>query len=87
MNLAAKLVPVFLVAVIIGVGVVRGHVGLTFPPARKYDLDFLDNARTKPPCGMPKGRKTFLMVPLFFNICLNDYFEGQVCLPFETASA
>ena len=32
------------------------HVGLTFPPARQYDLDFLDNVRTKPPCGMPKGK-------------------------------
>ena len=32
-----------------------GHVSLTFPPARKYDLDFLDNSRTKGPCGMPKG--------------------------------
>lgn len=31
------------------------HVALTFPPARKYDLDFLDNSRTKAPCGMPKG--------------------------------
>jgi hypothetical protein len=31
------------------------HVGLTFPPARMFDLDFLDNIRTKPPCGMPKG--------------------------------
>lgn len=34
----------------------EGHVALTFPPARKYDLDFLDNSRTKPPCGMPKGK-------------------------------
>jgi hypothetical protein len=34
---------------------VQAHVGLTFPPARNYDLDFLDNIRTKPPCGMPKG--------------------------------
>ncbi|KAI5709391.1 hypothetical protein M8J76_016900 [Diaphorina citri] len=32
-----------------------GHVALTFPAARKYDLDFLDNSRTKGPCGMPKG--------------------------------
>ncbi|KAI5709390.1 hypothetical protein M8J76_016900 [Diaphorina citri] len=31
-----------------------GHVALTFPAARKYDLDFLDNSRTKGPCGMPK---------------------------------
>lgn len=34
---------------------VEGHVALTYPPARKFDLDFLDNSRTKPPCGMPKG--------------------------------
>lgn len=35
------------------------HVALTFPPARKYDLDFLDNSRTKGPCGMPKGESFF----------------------------
>ncbi|XP_076320004.1 uncharacterized protein LOC143230387 [Tachypleus tridentatus] len=35
--------------------IVFAHVALTFPPARKYDLDFLDNGRTKSPCGMPKG--------------------------------
>lgn len=33
------------------------HVALTFPPARKYDLDFLDNSRTKAPCGMPRGER------------------------------
>lgn len=33
----------------------EAHVALTYPPARKYDLDFLDNSRTKAPCGMPKG--------------------------------
>lgn len=33
------------------------HVALTFPPARMYDLDFLDNSRTKGPCGMPKGKR------------------------------
>jgi len=32
------------------------HVSLIFPPARKYDLDFLDKFRTTGPCGgMPKG--------------------------------
>lgn len=35
--------------------VAEGHVALTYPPARQYDLDFLDNSRTKGPCGMPKG--------------------------------
>ncbi|XP_046620830.1 uncharacterized protein LOC124305432 isoform X3 [Neodiprion virginianus] len=40
----------------------KGHVALTFPHARKYDLDFLDNARTPGPCGMPRGdiRTSFL---------------------------
>jgi hypothetical protein len=33
----------------------RAHVALTFPPARKYDLDFLDTFRTEKPCGMTKG--------------------------------
>ena len=37
-----------------------GHVALTFPPARQYDLDFLDSTRTRPPCGMPKGKSVFL---------------------------
>ena len=32
------------------------HVALTYPPARNYALDFLDSARTKGPCGMPKGK-------------------------------
>ena len=29
------------------------HLRLTFPPAREYQLDFLDNFRTTGPCGMP----------------------------------
>ncbi|KAK2194199.1 hypothetical protein NP493_2g24060 [Ridgeia piscesae] len=28
------------------------HLRLVYPPARQYALDFLDNARTAPPCGM-----------------------------------
>ncbi|ODM99350.1 hypothetical protein Ocin01_07336, partial [Orchesella cincta] len=45
------------------------HVGLTFPPARKFDLDFLDNIRTKPPCGMPRGTiKTSLVSGSTFNV-------------------
>lgn len=39
------------------------HVALTYPPARKYGLDFLDNSRTKGPCGMPKGK---IFTSLFF---------------------
>ncbi|XP_048256385.1 uncharacterized protein LOC124134573 isoform X5 [Haliotis rufescens] len=31
------------------------HLVLTFPPARKYALDFLDNFRTSAPCGVPRG--------------------------------
>ena len=37
------------------VGLSAAHVALTWPPARKYALDFLDSSRTKGPCGMPKG--------------------------------
>lgn len=46
-----------LLAAVLSVVVVQvfGHVALTYPPARRFDLDFLDNSRTKPPCGMPKG--------------------------------
>lgn len=33
-----------------------GHVALTYPPARRFDLDFLDNSRTPGPCGMPRGK-------------------------------
>ncbi|KAK9497677.1 hypothetical protein O3M35_004361 [Rhynocoris fuscipes] len=48
---------------------VWAHVSLTFPPARKYDLDFLDNVRTKAPCGMPKGTlKTTILAGKQFNI-------------------
>ncbi len=37
----------------------EGHVALTFPPARQYDLDFLDSTRTRAPCGMPKGESEY----------------------------
>lgn len=49
----------FLLAFISVAYIVYGHVALTFPPARKYDLDFLDNSRTPAPCGMPKGKNFF----------------------------
>lgn len=51
-----------LVLALITIGAIElavGHVALTYPPARKYDLDFLDNSRTKGPCGMPKGELVF----------------------------
>eukprot|EP00096_Caligus_rogercresseyi_P003972 TRINITY_DN1803_c0_g1_i2.p1 TRINITY_DN1803_c0_g1~~TRINITY_DN1803_c0_g1_i2.p1 ORF type:complete len:256 (-),score=17.31 TRINITY_DN1803_c0_g1_i2:131-898(-) len=35
--------------------VTQGHVALVFPPARKYELDYLDVFRTRTPCGMDKG--------------------------------
>jgi len=40
----------------------QAHVSLTYPPARTYAIDFLDNVHTAPPCGMAKGRSYF--VPL-----------------------
>lgn len=51
----ATLVALLLLGAILDWPVAEAHVALTFPPARKYDLDFLDNSRTKAPCGMPKG--------------------------------
>ena len=51
----APLLPLLLLATTLAPS--RAHVALTYPPARKYDHDFLDNVRTKGPCGMPKGRK------------------------------
>ncbi|CAK1589864.1 unnamed protein product [Parnassius mnemosyne] len=45
------------------------HVALTYPPARRLDLDFLDNSRTKPPCGMPKGTlKTSFLAGSTFTV-------------------
>ncbi|ODM97332.1 Cell surface glycoprotein 1 [Orchesella cincta] len=50
-------------------GIVTAHVGLTFPPARKLELDFLDSIRTKKPCGMPKGQlRTQLVAGSSINI-------------------
>lgn len=50
-----SILPVFALLCGLFVQTVVGHVSLTFPPARQYQLDFLDNARTQAPCGMPKG--------------------------------
>lgn len=41
------------------------HVALTYPPARNIDLDFLDNARTKGPCGMPRGMCNYFYYSVF----------------------
>lgn len=53
-----KMEKVLLSLLLVGVvlRLTHAHVALTFPPARKYDLDFLDSARTPGPCGMPKGK-------------------------------
>lgn len=50
----------FLLVLGTGAYIASGHVALTFPPARKFDLDFLDNSRTPAPCGMPKGELKFI---------------------------
>lgn len=44
------------------VPLVVSHVALTYPPARQYDLDFLDNSRTKGPCGMPRGESIKMLL-------------------------
>ena len=38
------------------------HVRMTFPPARKYDLDALSSAFTPGPCGMPRGEETSVYI-------------------------
>ena len=50
-----SLVIIFALAISGKLSKVEGHVALTYPPARKYDLDFLDTLRTEGPCGMNKG--------------------------------
>ena len=59
------------------------HVGLTFPPARQYDLDFLDNVRTRPPCGMPKGKANHLNLLNTYLVRYKGVIKvtfNQVCL-------
>ncbi|XP_055339646.1 uncharacterized protein LOC129589127 isoform X2 [Paramacrobiotus metropolitanus] len=34
---------------------ISAHIVLTYPPARKYALDYLNNVDTPEPCGMPRG--------------------------------
>lgn len=60
---------------------ISAHVALTYPPARKYDLDFLDNSRTKGPCGMPKGESSNLSKWKYFSTYLLIYlvFPFFVC--------
>lgn len=53
---------------------ISGHVALTYPPARKYDLDFLDNSRTKGPCGMPKGKFQGKLPPTLYHLSRNKSF-------------
>lgn len=59
----------FLLVLTTGAFIASGHVALTFPPARQYDLDFLDNSRTPAPCGMPKGESTKIYL---FTIAFKD---------------
>ncbi|XP_015589186.1 uncharacterized protein LOC107264912 isoform X5 [Cephus cinctus] len=67
-----KMTRVLQCILLLGVALLRetsSHVALTFPRARKYDLDFLDNARTPGPCGMPRGDvKTSFLSGSSFNV-------------------
>jgi hypothetical protein len=62
------------------------HVALTYPPARKYDLDFLDNSRTKGPCGMPKG-KTSMHLSLYTQLRYSNMDLGSASLVNKSTSA
>lgn len=78
MAAAAAVVVLYILSVCVDIA--RAHVALTYPPARHYDLDFLDNSRTKGPCGMPKGECLLVskLVWLFYVICI--YGEsGHAC--------
>ncbi|XP_013138418.1 PREDICTED: proteoglycan 4-like isoform X2 [Papilio polytes] len=59
----------YVVVIVTFLGYAYCHVALTYPPARRLDLDFLDNSRTKPPCGMPKGSlKTSFLAGSTFTV-------------------
>lgn len=74
----------FVLVLSAGVYYACGHVALTFPPARQYDLDFLDNSRTPAPCGMPKGRKLIFFLFLFaFFLRVNKFYLFTVLLDFK----
>jgi len=62
-------VTVWVAALALLLGPAAAHVSLTFPPARNYPLDFLDSARTRGPCGMPKGdERTKLKAGTVLNV-------------------
>ena len=58
---AGGLVVAVLALVAVMVQECHGHIRLTYPPARKYQFDFLDNVRTPGPCGMPSGQSVALL--------------------------
>lgn len=62
---------VLLLLAIIWVDCCWGHLRLTYPPARKYDLDFLDNVRTSAPCGMPSGEN----ISMYYELCLACFVQ------------
>ena len=51
----------------------KAHVALTFPPARQPALDFLDSARTPPPCGVPKGTTFIFLLIIIVAITVYRY--------------
>ncbi|TMS34383.1 hypothetical protein L596_001992 [Steinernema carpocapsae] len=62
-------------------GLASAHVRLLYPPARYPALDFIDNARTPPPCGVAKSRtasndsRTFLKSGSQFEV---EWFMSNV---------
>lgn len=75
------------VIVLVALQACSAHIVLTFPPARKYALDFLDNLRTIAPCGVPRGKVSslclFVLLKLFLLlslICLSVFISRSWCL-------
>uniref|UniRef100_A0A915IMZ1 Uncharacterized protein n=1 Tax=Romanomermis culicivorax TaxID=13658 RepID=A0A915IMZ1_ROMCU len=68
--------------IVLHIHAVTCHVRLTFPQARYPPLDFLDNARTTPPCGVPKpppelGIRTSLKAGSTFNVTWSLAYPHQ----------
>jgi hypothetical protein len=62
LQLASHFPQIFLLVIFhIGAQLGEAHVSLTFPPARKYNLDYLDSFGSPPPCGMPKGKNLLVI--------------------------
>ncbi|CAK9300686.1 unnamed protein product [Gordionus sp. m RMFG-2023] len=52
-NIPGTIVLIWGITMMLITSPVYAHIRLTYPPARSYQFDFLDNVRTSGPCGIP----------------------------------